>query len=405
MLADPGLELADKNAVFSPTSIALALAMARAGARDDTASQMDAVLHTSGWDELGPGLNALDQVLAQRNETWQEYDQGPTYELALRIANAAFGQRGWPIEPTYLDRIASTFGAGVRLVDYAADYEAARKLINGWVSDQTASRIPDLLNPGSVNPSTRLVLANAVYLKAVWEAHFFGEWWTRPAAFTRLDGSRVMVPTMRGESLGLGTEVPFVHGTGWQATEVRYSDAAGTMPLAMTLVLPDDLSSFESRLSASQLGRITGALDSERRRLGSGAGGCPGEEHNYDYRLVVELPRFGVETKADLIPALRTLGISDAFDGSRADFTGTSAEQPLYIGLVVHQANISVDENGTEAAAATGVGDTGGPGATACRDISLQLNKPFLFFLRDVETGAVLFMGRVVDPSVGRTGS
>ena len=113
------------------------------------------------------------------------------------------------------------------------------------------------------------------------------------------------------------------------------------------------------------------------------------------------MPRFGIETKADLIPALRTLGITDAFDAVRADFTGTSAEGPLYVSLVIHQANID-DEKGTEAAAATGIGDTGGPGAGACRDVTLKLDRPFLFVLRDLETGAVLFMGRVVDPSVGR---
>ncbi len=146
MLADPKLGLAGKNIVMSPTSIAIALAMARAGARGDTASEMDAALHVSGWDELGPGLNALDQELTTRDATWKD-EEGKTHQLALRMADASFAQRGWAIEQAYLDAIASAFGAGVQQVDYMADHEAARKVINGWVSRQTTGRIPELLAP------------------------------------------------------------------------------------------------------------------------------------------------------------------------------------------------------------------------------------------------------------------
>jgi serpin B len=150
--------------------------MARAGAKGETASQMDAVLHASGWDALGPGLNALDQALASRNATWHdEYLDPSTRELTLRIANAAFAQRDWAIEQSYLERIGSTFGAGVRLVDYIADYEAARKLINAWVGDQTKKRIPELIPAGMLDELTRLVLVNAIYLKAAWENEFSKE--------------------------------------------------------------------------------------------------------------------------------------------------------------------------------------------------------------------------------------
>lgn len=112
MLADPKLNLTGKNAVFSPTSIALALGMARAGAKGETATQMDKVLHTSGWDALGPGLNALDQALGSRNATWTDVNDGTTHALALRIANASFAQKGWTIPQPYLDAIAAAFGAG-----------------------------------------------------------------------------------------------------------------------------------------------------------------------------------------------------------------------------------------------------------------------------------------------------
>ena len=180
MLADGTLE-PDENAVFSPTSIALALAMARAGAKGETAAEMDAVMHTAGWDALGPGLNALERALASHNATWEEEGEWSealqgnikvTRELSLRIANAAFAQRDWALEQTYLDRIGSTFDAGVRLVDFTADPDAARQLINAWVSQQTRHRIPELLQPPDVTRDTRLGLVNAVYLKANWDREF-----------------------------------------------------------------------------------------------------------------------------------------------------------------------------------------------------------------------------------------
>jgi serpin B len=408
MLADGTLK-PDENAVFSPTSIALALAMARAGAKGETASQMDAVLHTTGWDDLGPGLNALERALTSRNAMWQDESlDPPTRELALRIANTAFAQRGWKIEQPYLEQIGSTFGAGVRLVDYVADYEAARKTINAWVSDQTKKRIPELIPAGILNDLTRLVLVNAIYLKAAWENEF-SKGATEPKPFTRLDGSLVKVPTMQQWG---GQTIPYARGNGWQATELRYRGADWSTPLAMTLILPDDLSSFESKLTASQLGRITATLESERERLGVITPGTSFEmcDGTWPYEVELFLPRFSAGTKATLAGVLKSMGMPLALTRGVADFTAihvpkTHAER-LYIGTVIHQANIDVDEKGTEAAAATAIimQATGGgcDGQSPRKTITLQLDHPFLFVLRDVETGAVLFMGRVVDPSVGR---
>jgi serpin B len=408
MLADPALELADKNAVFSPTSIALALAMARAGAKGDTATQMDAVLHTTGWDALGAGLNALEQALASRNVTWQDESlDPPTRQVALRIANSAFAQQDWAIEQAYLERIAATFGAGVRLVDYRTDYEAARKLINAWVSGQTKKRIPELIPKGMLDELTRLVLVNAIYLKANW-AQPFSEGATKPLPFTRLDGSKVEVPTMYQSG---GQEIPYARGNGWQAAELRYERRG----LAMTLLVPDDLTSFENRLTASQLQRIAAALHSERMKLGEeiwgdweGPCGCGCIPYSVD----LFVPRFGIDTKAPLADVLKSLGMPLALTRGEADFSAIhvpkSYEEILYIQDVIHQANIDVDEEGTEASAATAVfmGDTGGGcigvPLNPLKTITLRLDRPFLFVLRDVETGAILFMGRVVDPSVGR---
>jgi len=420
MLADPALSLAEKNVVFSPTSIALALAMARAGAKGDTAAQMDAVLHTTGWDALGPGLNALEQALASRNATWQEeewlegYEDAVkvTRELTLRIANAALAQRAWALEQAYLDRIASTFDAGVRLVDFAADPDAARRLINAWVSQQTKHRIPGLLQPPDVTEDTRLGLVNAVYLKANWDREFELDR-TESASFTRLDRSKVSVPTMwvMGEQ-----DIPYARGTGWQATELRYRGAfdpenGHAKPLAMTLILPDDLAAFEQRLTAAQIQRISATLEGQRQRLEEGIEDRESERCQcgcYAYAVEVFMPRFGIETRVPLADELKAMGMATAFDPEHADFTGIHVpademDRP-FISTVIHQANIDVDEKGTEAAAATYVGqDTGGcTGPVPAKVITLKLDRPFLFVLRDVETGAVLFMGRVVDPSIGR---
>jgi serpin B len=208
-------------------------------------------------------------------------------------------------------------------------------------------------------------------------------------------------------------EFPYAHGTGWQATELRYKGRDGTTPLGMTLILPVDLPAFGDALNSAQLGRITDALDAQRKRLrdvsydpalAEGDGDCG----TYAYTVDLFMPRFSTETRASLTDVLKALGMPLAFAFPAADFTGIHAPETeadrLFISEVIHQANIDVDEKGTEAAAATVVGvDVGGcTGPGPAKWITLRLDRPFLFLIRDVETGAVLFMGRVVDPSVGR---
>jgi serpin B len=397
LLTDPDADLGGKNLVFSPASIEIALAMARGGAGGDTATQMDRVLQTTGWKDLSAGVNSLDQALASRNGSWTDGDGKK--ELTLKLANAPFAQHGWTIEPAYLDALGAAFGAGLRLVDYQADTAGARETINRWVSDRTAKRIPKLLGEPDVSEQTRLFLVNAIYLKAQW-TEWFDEDLTKPAAFHRPDGSTVNVPTM--ERLGQ-QQIPYARGAGWQATELRYLGPDLKHQLAMLLVLPDDLDSFETSFTAAQLAGITASIKTERGLL-SQLHDCPGVPANeqdggcYRYTVDLSMPRFGVETRAKLKNVLTALGMPRAFETS-ADFSGIHKGDPLYIGTVIHQANIDVDEKGTEAAAATAVGmDTGG-GPSPIKQITLRLDRPFLFFVRDVDTGAVLFMGRVTDPS------
>jgi serpin B len=397
LLADPALDLRASNTVFSPTSIQLALAMARAGAKGDTAAEMDQVLGARGWDELGPGLNALEQALASRDAKWEDGEGAK--ELTLRIANAPFAQRGWSMEQAYLDEIASTFGAGLRLVDYQGDVAGARKTINGWVSDRTAGRIPTLLTPDNLSSDTRLTLVNAMYLKAHWD-EWFSQGATTPAPFTRLNGSRIDVPMMQRWG---GHELPYARGDGWQASELRYLAPPDAPQLAMLLVLPDDLPEFESGLTADRLSKITAAASRPPEFVD--CPGVPADQQDagcYRYALHLHMPRFGIETRAEMSAILAGMGMPLAFDASGADFSGITKADALHIGMVIHQANIDVDEEGTEAAAATAVGmDTGG-GPSPLKDITLRLDRPFLFFVRDIETGAVLFMGRVTDPSAAK---
>jgi serpin B len=356
----------DANLVVSPASIVLALGMARAGARGVTAEEMDAVMHDAASDEHAAWLNALDAALASRSGTFEDLN-GEEHDLVLRIANAPFAQRGLALEEAYLEALATRFGAGLRLVDYIGATEEARGLINGWVSEQTEERIPELLGHGVVSEDTRLTLVNAIYLKAPWAGPFNADL-TQPGAFTRLDGSTVEVPMMN-----TGKFLPYAEGPGWRAVELPYLGDA----LAMTVILPDDLADFEADLDADAFAAIVGAF-------------APAD-------VALSLPRFSTETKLKLVETLRELGMSAASDSTLADFSGITAEDQLFIAEVIHQANIDVDEAGTEAAAATAV--VMDAGAAPGEPITLVVDRPFLFAIRDLETGAIVFLGRITDPS------
>ena len=359
-------EAQGKNVVISPASIALALAMAQLGARGMTADQMDAVLHgLVAARQTGP-LDAIDQALVSRTGTFKDA-QGDDHEVVLRIANAPFGQRDLAIEPAYLDALARGFGTGLRVVDYKADPEAARALINGWVADQTEQRIKQLLQQGNVTAATRLVLVNAIYLKAAWLTAFDADA-TRPATFTLAGGAQIQVPMMSST-----TSIRYAAGSGWQAVELPY---IGNQ-LAMTIIVPDDLAAFTASLSADRFAAVVSALASRPVSL--------------------TMPKFSFATREDLATVLAELGMPLAFSPA-ADFSGITTAEQLTITRVIHEANIEVDEKGTEAAAATAVvmGDVSGPGG---EPVVVHVDRPFLFAIRDLQTGAVVFLGQVLDPS------
>jgi serpin B len=356
------------DAVVSPASIALALAMARAGALGETAGQMDSVLHDAAADAHSSWLNALEAALVSRTGTFKDA-YGKDQPVTLRIANATFSQQGMTLKPAFHQVLGERFGAGVRLVDFKTATEAARQAINGWVGDETEHRIEELLAQGVLDPLTRLVLVNAIYLKAAWLTPFDPKA-TTPAPFTLLDGSTKDVPTMH-----LIEELPYAEGAGWRAVELPYVGGS----LAMTIIVPDDLAAFTARLDEVAFEDLAAKL-AERKP-----------------EVTLALPLFGTETKTELKTVLEALGMPDAFDPDRADFSGITDGEQLFISAVVHQANIDVDERGTEAAAATAAVMAGT--ALPVDRVTFQVDQPFLFALRDVQTGAIVFLGQIATPA------
>ncbi len=380
---DFGLDLlrrldSSKNLCASPTSIALALAMVRAGARGLTASEMDRVLHDFGSTGQAGEIVALLAAL-QSTTSYDDTDpqatagpSGPQPVVELDVSNAVFSQQGMSLQPAYLDSLSSGFAAGLGLLDYSHDPDGARQIINKWASDRTKGRIPAVLQPGDIDALTRIALANAIYLKAGW-AYQFDPNDTKPLPFTLADGSKVAVPTMAFDRL-----LTYSAGSGYRAVVLPFT---GSGSLAMTIVVPDNMASFVSGLTAAKFADIG--------------------THGTRYDVDLTLPRFSVETRVDLASTLAAMGMPTLFDEGAADLSGITTEERLYIANVIHQANIDVVEQGTTAAAVTvavGRATTGG-GESQPLPVQFHVDKPFLYFIQEQSTGAVLFMGRVVDPS------
>ena len=359
-------EGSEANLAVSPLSIRLALAMAYAGARGETAAQMAGVLgYDLPADRLHAAFNALDLAIEDRAGTFS--DGAGQRSIDISIANALWGQAGFPVEQAFLDTLALHYGAGMRLVDFAAATEEARETINDWVAGETNDRIPELIPTGVLSPATLLVLTNTVYLLADWALPFPGEA-TADGSFTRLDGTTATVPLMHQL-----LSADYAAGDGWQAVDLPYVGGQ----VAMLVVVPDEGHYREAEALAA-------GLFAEAR-----AGLSP-------TNLRLALPRFEFRTQASLPETLRSLGMIDAFDAGLADFSGISADGGLFISDVIHEVFVSVGEAGTEAAAATAVVMLRG---APPEPVELTVDRPFLFWIYDRATGSVLFMGRVLDPA------
>jgi serpin B len=355
------------NLFYSPYSISLALAMTYAGARGETAQQMADTLHFMlEQDKLHPAFNWLDTELASRGEGAQGKD-GEGFRL--NIVNAIWGQKDYEFLPTFLDVLAENYGAGLRLLDFITESENSRVTINDWVSDQTEGRIKNLIPPGAIDALTRLVLTNAIYFNAAWE-HPFNEKMTADGSFYLLDGGQVTVPMMKQtESFG------YTEGEGYQAVELPYDGNE----LSMVILLPEagQFEAFEEGLQSQQVSDIMSGLQSTE--------------------VALTVPKFEFDSDFSLKDTLAEMGMPIAFSGG-ADFSGMTGNPELAISDVLHKAFVSVDEAGTEAAAATAVimRLTAVPGESS---VNVTIDHPFIFLIRDIETGAILFVGRVLNPA------
>jgi serpin B len=355
------------NLFYSPYSISLALAMTYAGAQNETESQMADTLHFSLTQaHLHPAFNALDLELASRGQGAEGQD-GEGFRL--NIVNSIWGQTDYSFLLEFLDVLAENYGAGLRLLDFQNAPEDSRVCINNWVSDQTEDRINDLIPQGSITPLTRLVLTNAIYFNAAWFYPFDEKDTQQDGTFHLLGDTQITVPMMSQiECFG------YASGDGYQAVELPYDGEE----LSMVVFLPeaDRFNDFETSLDAGQVEEIINNL-------------------SLTY-LHLTMPKFEYKFSLGLKDMLEAMGMNDAFNPEVADFSGMDGKRDLYIGDVIHKAFVSVNEAGTEAAAATAVImiGTGMPPAP----IELTLDHPFIFLIRDIETGAILFVGRVLDP-------
>ncbi|AUX07878.1 serine protease inhibitor (serpin family) [Halalkaliarchaeum desulfuricum] len=404
-LASAADEDGDPNLFASPLSVSTALAMTYAGARGETREQMRAALrydlgdvgNDNGENDDGNGApnealhGAIAELLSRLNErgeaidpedlpsAYDEEDDPVPFELS--IVNAVWGQEGYPFRDEYLELLETYYGAGLREVDYVSDAESAREDINEWVAGRTEDRIDELLPGGALDELTRLVLTNAIYFQANW-AEPFEEQATETAQFTTLDGESVDVPMMRHSEIS----VPYGEA------ELSGGDVAGVeLPyvgdeVSMLVVLPED-GAFESVADNFDGDDLAAVIEELEQREGR-----------------VELPRFEFESGFQLRPALEELGMVEAFDRNEADLTGmydpddpAAGGENLFVDDVYHDSYVAVDEEGTEAAAATAV--VVSADSAPADPFEFVADRPFLFLIRDRPTDALLFFGRVGDPT------
>lgn len=360
----------DGNVVFSPWSIAVVMGMNRAGAAGTTAEQIDRALHfpAGAGNARDAALNTASLVLDSHNRTYEEGKRKG--DVILRSANSTWARSDIAWLRTYLDTLARYYGAGVRLTDFSADPAGARRQINAWVSDHTEHHITDLVPDGAITPLTALALVNAVYLEAPWAQDFKPEQ-TRPGAFTRADGSSKQVPMMHGSVSAATGLVDARH------QQVTLPYLGGT--LAMTAVLP-----HEGRERDVAVWLTNGGITEVITRRG---------EPDVD----VTMPKLAFRSTIDLSAVLKSLGITDAFDLHRADYSGMTKSERLYISAALHQATIEVDEQGTVATAASAV--VMSTLSAPSHPQTIVLDRPFFFVIHDLEAKVPIFVGRVADPS------
>lgn len=345
----------DGNLFLSPYGVASALAMVYGGARGETAQQMDDTLHFGGQGATHPAFSFLREKL---NGIQKKGD------VQLSVANSLWPQEDYTFLPDYLGMTKEFYGSEIVAVDFKGDTEAARLRINNWVEAKTMDRIKNLIKENMLTASTKLVLANAIYFKGNW-ANSFDPKMTRQALFTVKPGTEAMVSMMMRSD-----DFNRAQGKDFQALELPYEGN----DLSMLILLPEKaggLPALENALNAETLA----SLEFNKREV------------------MVQLPKFKQESTLELGRHLAAMGMPLAFS-DQADLSGMNGKGGLFIDWVVHKAFVEVNEEGTEAAAATAVGIR--PTSMPAMFIA---NHPFLFLIRENSTGTILFIGRVADPS------
>jgi serpin B len=351
-----------RNVILSPYSVSSTLTMLDVGAGGETATQIQTVLGIPGG---GAAVAPSYAALACADET-----DGTSNDNQLSIANALWGQTGMPFQPSFLSVLASGYSAPLQQVDFERDAAGATGTINAWVSGQTQGKITELFQPGDLTADTRLVLTNAIYFNGVWDAGFSPSA-TGMRPFTLGDGTMISVPTMNG-TVG----VTQGQGQGFSVVELPYKGSA----MVMDFLLPQGtLSTLEAGLTADGLRAALGNLSPLSQ-------------------VDLSLPKFTFSTQVGLNDVLAGMGMPDAFMAGTADLSGIDGKKDLFVDLVVQQAFVEVDEQGTVAAAATGASVS--LKASVGPEVVL-IDHPFLFLIRATKTGSLLFMGRVEDPRSG----
>ena len=358
------LRAQDGNLFFSPYSVSAALAMTYAGARGETEAQMAKVLHfpsqrAGDQERFHPAFGAIIKDLNTR-------DKKGKYELI--VANALWGQKGYGFLAEFLELIEAQYGGKLNEVDFITATEDARQTINAWVEKETKDKIKNLIGERVLTPLTRLVLTNAIYFKGNWASRFKKEN-TKDAEFTLLSGEKVDTPMM------IQTEqFSYMETEDFQGIELPYVNNE----LSMIIFLPkrtDGLAEFEKSFTSENLSQWLVKL---RKR-----------------EVIVSVPKFKMTSQFDLADVLKQMGMTDAFLG-KADFSGMNGKRDLFFSAVIHKAFVDVNEQGTEAAAATAVVVR----TTAIRPTVFRADHPFLFLIRDNDSGSILFIGRMMNPKI-----
>jgi serpin B len=352
------------NLFFSPASISMALAMTYVGAAENTAAEMAKNLHF----EM-PKAQLNEEMRALRT-SWNRKEKKQGFRLD--VANRLWGQEGYHFLPEFLRVTRTDYGAELGQLDFRSDAERARQTINAWVEDHTEQKIANLIPSAAALRVARLVLTNAVYFKGEWQEPF-DKSQTKNEDFHVSTDRKIKAAIMHKQDY-----FRYAHVEGLQLLELSYSDRS----LSMVVLLPEKvgkLGQLEEKLTTAYFQTWTERLVSQE--------------------VIASLPKFKTTSQFQLSDTLKAMGMVSAFDAATADFSGMTGNRDLFISAVIHKAFVDVNEEGTEAAAATAVNAVGSAGEPQEPPV-FRADHPFVFLIRDNRTGAILFLGRIVDPTI-----